>query len=80
MLAAKRQPSLAWDRRNTCVVAYRVSVTRTGALAGFSIDPCGVPEINAAARATIQGAGPFPPPPDLGAAASEVHGSLIFHP
>ncbi len=80
VLAAKRQPSLAWDRRNTCVVAYRVSVTRTGALAGFSIDPCGVPEINAAARAAIQGAGPFPPPPDLGAAASEVHGSLIFHP
>ncbi len=80
VLAAKHQPSLAWDRRNTCVVNYRVSVGRSGALAGFSIDPCGVPEINEAARAAIRSAGPFPPPPDLGAAASEVHGSLIFHP
>ena len=80
VLAAKRQPSLAWDRRNTCVVNYRVTVGRSGALAGFSIDPCGVPEINAAARTAIQSAGPFPPPPDLGAASSEVHGTLIFHP
>lgn len=80
VLAAKHQPSLAWDRRDTCVVNYRVSVSRSGALAGFSIDPCGVPEINAAARKAIQSAGPFPPPPELGAAASEVHGTLVFHP
>ncbi len=80
VLAAKHQPSLAWDRRNTCVVNYRVSVRSSGALAGFSIDPCGVPEINEAARTAIQNAGPFPPPPELGAAASEVHGTLIFHP
>ncbi len=80
VLAAKHQPQLAWDRRNTCVVAYRVSVTASGALAGFSIDPCGVPEINAAARAALASAGPFPPPPALGAATTEVHGTLIFHP
>jgi len=80
VLAGKRQPSLAWDRRNTCVVNYRVTVTTTGALADFSIDPCAIPEINEAARAAIRGAAPFPRPPDLGAATAEVHGSLIFHP
>ncbi len=80
VLAAKHQPSLGWDRRNTCVVNYRLSVSRSGALAGFSIDPCGVPEINEAARTALRNAGPFPPPPDLGAASSEVHGTLIFHP
>lgn len=80
VLAGKRQPALAWDRRNTCVVAYRVTVTSGGALAGFSIDPCAVPEINAAAREAIAHAGPFPLPPNLGAATTEVHGTLIFHP
>ena len=80
VLAAKRQPSLGWDRRNTCVVGYRVSVGSGGALAGFSIEPCGVPEINEAARAAIRDAGPFPLPPDLGASTTEVHGTMIFHP
>ena len=80
ILAAKHQPTLAWDRRNTCVVTYRVLVTDSGALAGFSIDPCAVPEINQAARDAIAHAGPFPRPPDLGASTTEVHGSMIFHP
>ena len=80
VLAAKRQPALAWDRRNTCVVNYTVRVSRSGGLAGLSIDPCAIPEINAAAREAIRAAAPFPPPPDLGAATAEVHGSLIFHP
>ena len=80
VLAAKHQPRQAWDRRNTCVVNYRVSVSRSGGLSGFSIDPCGVPEINEAARAAIRAAGPFPPPPDLGGGSTDVHGTLIFHP
>ena len=80
VLAGKRQPTLAWDRRNTCVVDYRVSVSRSGSVAGFSIEPCAIPEINAAARTAIAQAGPFPPPPDLGAATYDVHGTLIFHP
>ncbi len=80
VLAAKHQPALAWDRRNTCVVGYHVSVSRSGALAGFSIDSCGVPEINQAARDAISHAGPFPPPPELGASTTEVHGSMVFHP
>jgi protein TonB len=80
VLAGKRQPVLAWDRRNTCVVNYRVSVSRAGAIAGFTIDPCAIPEINEAARAAIRAAAPFPPPPDLGAPSYEVHGSLIFRP
>ncbi len=80
VLAAKRQPVQAWDRRKTCVVNYRVSVASNGALAGFSIDPCGVPEINQAARDAIGQAGPFPPPPALGGTTTEVHGSMIFHP
>ncbi len=80
VLAGKRQPSLAWDRRNTCVVNYRVTVTSGGGLADFSIDPCAIPEINEAARTAIRLAAPFPHPPDLGAATAEVHGTLIFHP
>jgi protein TonB len=80
VLNHKRQPALAWDRRNTCVVNYAVRVARSGALAGLSIDPCGVPEINAAAQAAIRAAAPFPAPPDLGAAVTTVHGTLIFQP
>ena len=80
VLAGKRQPGLAWDRRNTCVVDYRVTVTRAGGVAGYAIEPCAIPEINAAARTAIAQAGPFPPPPDLGAATYDVHGTLIFHP
>ena len=80
VLAGKRQPVLAWDRRNTCVVAFTVKVSASGGLAGFSIDPCAIPEINEAARTAIRQAAPFPPPPDLGAATYEVHGTLIFRP
>ena len=80
VLARRVQPSLAWDRRNTCVVNYTVSVGRDGSLAGLSIDPCAVPEINAAAEAAIRAAAPFPAPPDLGAARTSVHGTLVFGP
>jgi protein TonB len=80
VLARKVQPSLAWDRRNTCVINYVVSVGRDGSLAGLRIDACAVPEINAAAEAAIRAAAPFPAPPDLGGAHTDVHGTLIFHP
>ncbi len=80
VLARRVQPTLAWDRRNTCVVNYTVSVAPDGSLAGLHIDPCAVPEINAAAEAAIRAAAPFPPPPDLGGARTDVHGTLIFHP
>jgi len=80
VLRRKVQPSLAWDRRNTCVVNYTVSVARDGSLAALSIDPCAIPEINDAARTAIRAAAPFPPPPDLGAPTYDVHGTLIFHP
>jgi protein TonB len=80
VLEAKRQPALAWDRRNTCVVNYRVRISQTGALAGLSIDPCAIPEINEAARAAIRAAAPFPPPPATAGASANVSGSLIFHP
>jgi protein TonB len=80
VLRRKVQPALAWDRRNTCVINYTVSVARDGSLAGLSIDACAIPEINDAARNAIREAAPFPPPPDLGAATYDVHGTLIFHP
>ncbi len=80
VLARKRQPALAWDRRNTCVVNYTVTISSTGALAGLSIDPCAIPEINQAARDAITQAAPFPLPPDLGVPRYAVHGTLIFHP
>ena len=80
VLARRVQPALAWDRRNTCVVNYTVSVRPDGSLAGLSIDPCAVPEINAAAESAIRDAAPFPAPPDLGAARTVVHGTLVFRP
>ena len=80
VLARKRQPQLAWDRRNTCVVEYTASVRRDGSLAGVRIEPCGVPEINAAAAQAVRDAAPFPAPPDLGGNITEIHGTLVFHP
>ncbi len=80
VLAARHQPVLAYGLRDTCVVNYRVLVGGDGALAGFSIDPCAVPQINQAARDAISHAGRFPPPPDLGAPSTEVRGSMIFRP
>ncbi len=80
ILARKVQPTLAWDRRNTCVVNYTAHVSRDGSLAGFRIEPCAIPEINEAARTAIMQAAPFPPPPDLGGRTYDVHGTLIFHP
>ncbi len=80
VLARRVQPSLAWDRRRTCVINYTVSVGSDGSLAGLSIDPCAVPEINAAAEAAIRAAAPFPAPPALGASRAAVHGTLIFGP
>jgi protein TonB len=62
------------------VVNYRVRISQTGALAGLSIDPCAIPEINEAARAAIRAAAPFPPPPATAGASANVSGSLIFHP
>ena len=80
ILARKIQPTLAWDRRNTCVVNYTARVAQDGSLAGFQIEPCAIPEINQAARTAIQRAAPFPRPPDLGGRIYDVHGTLIFHP
>ena len=79
IVAGKRQPDLAWNRRNTCVVGYKVHIGTDGRLSGFSIDSCAVPEINEAARAAIQQAA-YPRPPELGASSYEVHGSLVFRP
>ncbi len=80
VLARKQQPTLAWDRRNTCTVSYTVTVAASGALAGLTIEPCAIPEINEATKQAIRDAAPFPPPPDLGAPTYDVHGTLIFHP
>jgi protein TonB len=80
ILARKVQPGLAWDVRNTCVINYSVRIARSGALAGFQIDPCAISEINQAAERAIRAAAPFAQPPDLGAATYTVHGTLIFHP
>ncbi len=79
VLAGKHQPRLAWDRRNSCMIAYSVTVSRSGSLVGFSIAPCAIAAINEAARDAIRHA-VLPVPPDLGAPTTEVHGSLVFQP
>lgn len=78
VLRQKRQPFLAFGRRRDCVVNYTVTIARDGSLAGVSIDPCAVPEINAQAMEAVRAAAPFPAPPDLGAATTDVHGTLVY--
>jgi len=78
--AGKRQPVLAKELRNTCLITYTISIDRSGRMLSYRIDPCTVAAINEAARAAISRAGPFAPPPDLGASRTDVHGSLVFEP
>ena len=80
ILARKVQPVLAKELRNTCLINYTVSIDKAGHMLSYTIAPCTVAAINEAARAAVAGAGPFPPPPDLGATHTEVHGSLVFEP
>lgn len=61
-----------------CWVEYTLSVDRNGHLLDYRIKNCGDDRLDAAAQAALIKGGPYPPPPDSGAASYEIHGALVF--
>ena len=61
-----------------CTIPYEITVDREGKLARFKIESCGDKVLDAAAEAALQKSGPFPPPPNAGAATYVIYGSANF--
>ncbi len=61
-----------------CVVSYRVTIARNGGLIRYKLFGCDNPYLDAAARAAILLASPYPVPPDFGGSRYDIYGSLIF--
>lgn len=61
-----------------CWVAYTLTVDRNGTMLDYKIDNCGDDRLDAAAEAALIKGGPYPPPPDTGAASYEIHGAFVF--
>ena len=64
--------------RRQCTIPYEITVDRNGRMTSHSIEPCGDPLLDAAAEAALLKAGPFPPPPELGADHYVIYGSANF--
>jgi len=76
--AAKTYPPGTPGLWNECVVNYRVTVDHSGQLLRYKLFGCGNPFLDAAARAAILVASPFPVPPNFGGSTYNVFGSLIY--
>jgi hypothetical protein len=76
--AAKTYPPGIKGIWNECVENYRVTVAGNGALVSYKLYGCGNPFLDAAARAAILVAAPYPVPPNFGGTQYDVYGSLIF--
>lgn len=61
-----------------CTIPYQITVGNDGRMISYRIEPCGQPLLDAAAEAALMKAGPFPPPPDLGAKEYVIYGSANF--
>jgi protein TonB len=61
-----------------CWVQYTLTVDRNGQLLDYKIDNCGDDRLDAAAEAALIKGGPYPPPPDKGAASYEIFGAIVF--
>lgn len=61
-----------------CTVPYEITVDREGKLVSYKIESCGDKLLDAAAEAALQKSGPFPPPPNAGAATYVIYGSANF--
>ncbi len=61
-----------------CTIPYEITVDREGKVLSFQIESCGDKLLDAAAEAALQKSGPFPPPPNLGAATYVIYGSANF--
>ena len=64
--------------KRQCTVPYEIVVDRNGRMISHHLDPCGDDLLDAAAEAALLKAGPFPPPPDLGADQYVIYGSANF--
>lgn len=64
--------------RRQCTIPYEITVDRNGRMISHRLEPCGDSLLDAAAEAALLKAGPFPPPPDLGAEQYVIYGSANF--
>ena len=77
----KAQPGEKSDARSVlrqCTIPYEITVDRQGKVLSFQIESCGDKLLDAAAEAALQKSGPFPPPPNSGAATYVIYGSANF--
>ena len=66
------------DFKRKCFIAYEITLDSAGKMLSYEIDRCGDPLLDAAAEQAVLKAGPFPPPPNQGAARYTVYGTAIF--
>lgn len=66
------------DLKRKCHISYEITLDSSGKMLSYEIDPCGDPLLDAAAEQAVLKAGPFPPPPNQGAARYTVYGTAIF--
>lgn len=64
--------------RRQCTIPYEITVDREGKMVSYQIESCGDKLLDAAAEAALQKSGPFPPPPNSGAATYVIYGSANF--
>ncbi len=64
--------------RRQCTIPYEIVVDRSGRMISHHIESCDDPVLDAAAEAALLKAGPFTPPPDLGAEQYVIYGSANF--
>jgi protein TonB len=66
------------DLKRKCFISYEITLDSAGKMLSYEIDRCGDPLLDAAAEQAVLKAGPFPPPPNQGAARYTVYGTAIF--
>ena len=76
---ARVVPVLQKEERRSCMIEYTVVIDRAGHRLRYSIEPCTIPEINAAARTTIENVPVFKIPPHFAGDTYTVHGTLNFN-
>ncbi len=76
--AAKTYPPGLPNTWNECTEQYSVTIDRNGQLVNYRLWGCDDPYLDAAARAAILMAAPFPLPPNFGGSQYTVFGTLIF--
>ncbi|WP_323120207.1 TonB family protein [Burkholderia alba] len=76
--AADSYPRAARLRREEGRIAYRLTLDPDGRVQRVDITSSGNDDLDAAARDAIRAAAPFPKPPDLGASAYQLAGTIVY--